>query len=155
MPGTCRRPKLARFSRAWPCGSNGRTGCPLCAGWRGDVRFESGGTVVRAALVVLDMTDGQVVERQLARLPVTYPYVPGLLSFREVPVLLQAFAQVRHWPDLVLCAGQGVCAAAVATCICSSISISRMRNWAMNNSTMSSGSGINCVSAMKPNCTMS
>ncbi|NIQ89530.1 MAG: deoxyribonuclease V [Deltaproteobacteria bacterium] len=37
----------------------------------------------------------------------SYPYVPGLLSFREVPLLLRAFERLREEPDVVLCDGQG------------------------------------------------
>ncbi len=37
----------------------------------------------------------------------SYPYVPGLLSFREIPLLLQAFERLREEPDVVLCDGQG------------------------------------------------
>src|SRR5690606_18640659 len=39
--------------------------------------------------------------------PTGFPYVPGLLSFREVPAVLEAFARLESTPDLVLCDGQG------------------------------------------------
>lgn len=47
--------------------------------------------------------------RELVRLPGTfsYPYLPGLLSFREIPLLLQAFERLSEEPDVVLCDGQG------------------------------------------------
>ena len=72
-----------------------------------DVGFEQGGSVTRAALVVLSWPDLQVMERQLARVPTTFPYVPGLLSFREMPAILAAWEQLQCKPDLLLCDGQG------------------------------------------------
>src|SRR5690606_11353142 len=57
--------------------------------------------------VVLSWPDLQVMERQLARVPTTFPYVPGLLSFREMPAILAAWEQLQHKPDLLLCDGQG------------------------------------------------
>ncbi len=73
-----------------------------------DVGFEAGGTVTRAALVVLSFPDLQVVERQLVKVPTTFPYVPGLLSFREMPAILEAFSRLQQKPDLLLCDGQGI-----------------------------------------------
>ena len=61
-----------------------------------------------AAVVVLRASDGVVVEEQTVTGRVNFPYVPGLLSFRELPALLSAFATVRHPPDAVMLDGQGV-----------------------------------------------
>jgi deoxyribonuclease V len=47
------------------------------------------------------------IERTYAILPLRFPYVPGLLSFREIPVLLAALAKLKHLPDLMFCDGQG------------------------------------------------
>ncbi len=45
--------------------------------------------------------------RAYAILPLRFPYIPGLLSFREVPVLLAALAKLKEMPDLLYCDGQG------------------------------------------------
>ena len=55
-----------------------------------DVGFEAHGTVARAAVAVLAFPSLDLVDCALARQPTPFPYVPGLLSFREVPVVLQA-----------------------------------------------------------------
>jgi len=49
-----------------------------------------------------------VVEERLVTCAVNFPYIPGLLSFREVPALLAAFAELRHSPDVVMLDGQGI-----------------------------------------------
>ena len=48
------------------------------------------------------------IERAFAILPLRFPYVPGLLSFREIPVLLAALAKLKASPDLLFCDGQGI-----------------------------------------------
>ena len=49
-----------------------------------------------------------LVEEVTATAPTTFPYVPGLLSFRELPAVLAAFDRLRQPPDLLLCDGQGI-----------------------------------------------
>lgn len=73
-----------------------------------DVGFENHGTTTRAALVVLSCPELQVQASTLARLPTRMPYIPGLLSFREVPALLEAFDQTDIQPDLLICDGHGL-----------------------------------------------
>lgn len=73
-----------------------------------DVGFERGGTVARAAVVVLGFPDLEPREHSVARLPTRFPYVPGFLSFRELPAVLAALARLRVRPDLLLCDGQGL-----------------------------------------------
>ena len=72
-----------------------------------DVGFEDGGNTTRAAVAVLSFPDLRLVERSVARRPTSFPYVPGLLSFREVPAVLDALEKLRTLPDLQLCDGQG------------------------------------------------
>jgi deoxyribonuclease V len=48
------------------------------------------------------------IGRAFAILPLRFPYVPGLLSFREIPVLLAALSKLQHPPDLLFCDGQGI-----------------------------------------------
>jgi deoxyribonuclease V len=73
-----------------------------------DVGFEVGGGVTRAAVAVLRAGDLQPAECRLARRPTAFPYVPGLLSFREIPAALDALAALRCVPDLLICDGQGL-----------------------------------------------
>ena len=73
-----------------------------------DVGFEQGNTVTRAAVAVLDYPALTLHEYAIARRPTTFPYLPGLLSFREIPAVLDALARLRCRPDLLLCDGQGI-----------------------------------------------
>ncbi|MEI2782278.1 MAG: deoxyribonuclease V [Candidatus Competibacter sp.] len=73
-----------------------------------DVGFEADGAVTRAAVAVLGYPQLELLETALARRPTEFPYVPGLLSFRELPAVLDALAQLRDPPDLLLCDGQGI-----------------------------------------------
>lgn len=73
-----------------------------------DVGFEQDGTVTRAVIVVLSWPELQLVEYQIARIPTQLPYIPGLLSFREVPGLMAAWEKIQQKPDLVLVDGQGI-----------------------------------------------
>jgi deoxyribonuclease V len=73
-----------------------------------DVGFEDRGRITRAAVAVLGFADLQLVEAALARRPTAFPYVPGLLSFREIPAVLEALAALACTPDLLLADGQGL-----------------------------------------------
>lgn len=73
-----------------------------------DVGFEEGGQITRAAAVLLDADDYRLLGQVVARVPASMPYVPGLLSFRELPALLKALAGLPQRPDLVFCDGQGI-----------------------------------------------
>ncbi len=72
-----------------------------------DVAFEEQGRVTRGAIAVLDYPGLELVEHAIARRPTAFPYIPGLLSFREIPVLLDAMTALHRQPDLLICDGQG------------------------------------------------
>lgn len=78
----------------------------LLAGF--DVGFEEQGTITRAAAVLLDADTLQPLESPVARVATSMPYVPGLLSFRELPALVAALAMLTRAPDLVFVDGQGI-----------------------------------------------
>lgn len=71
-----------------------------------DVGFH--GEVARAAVVVLSFPELEVVDYALAEVPVTFPYVPGLLAFREGPSVLAALEKLTTWPDLLIFDAQGL-----------------------------------------------
>jgi deoxyribonuclease V len=72
-----------------------------------DVGYIEGGRTARAAVAVLSFPELALVEQAVAFRPCDFPYVPGLLSFREVPAVLAALERLSCPPDLVLCDGQG------------------------------------------------
>lgn len=61
----------------------------------------------RAAVVVLDYETLQPIDQAVAEIPVPFPYVPGLLSFRETPAVLEALRQLSIEPDLLILDGHG------------------------------------------------
>lgn len=73
-----------------------------------DGALATGGADFVAGVVVWDVLRQAVVEQRAVRARCRFPYVPGLLSFRELPGLLAAFRRLRSRPDAVLCDGQGL-----------------------------------------------
>lgn len=72
-----------------------------------DLAFDPETDLAFAGVIVYRLPELTEVERQYARRKLRFPYVPGLLSFRESPVLLAAFAKLRAEPDLILIDGHG------------------------------------------------
>jgi deoxyribonuclease V len=70
------------------------------------VGFRNG--LARAAVSVLDYPGLDLVDQAIALRPTEFPYVPGLLSFREAPAVLDAIGTLRIAPDLLLVDGQGI-----------------------------------------------
>jgi len=73
-----------------------------------DCALSRDGRHVLAAVVVLEMGSWEIVETADAREPVIFPYIPGLLSFREAPACLAAVEKLKTTPDLFLIDGQGI-----------------------------------------------
>lgn len=72
-----------------------------------DCAFSTDGDQCIAAVVVWNVFTRRVVESIVERRPLRFPYVPGLLSFREAPAILAAIRKLRHEPDVFLFDGQG------------------------------------------------
>ncbi|HUU42186.1 MAG TPA: deoxyribonuclease V [Planctomycetota bacterium] len=73
-----------------------------------DVSYERTLDRFYAGVVVLSFPDLETVEEVWTSGRATFPYIPGLLTFREGPVLCRAFRALEHTPDLVIFDGQGV-----------------------------------------------
>lgn len=73
-----------------------------------DAAFPDGGQTTRAAVVLMAYPGLETLDEAVAERPTRLPYIPGLLSFRELPAILAALEQLGSVPDLVLCDGQGI-----------------------------------------------
>lgn len=73
-----------------------------------DVGFEDKGKITRAAVAVLSYPDLALHEKAIIRTSTCFPYVPGYLSFRELPGVLEALSHLKTTPDVILCDGQGI-----------------------------------------------
>lgn len=82
------------------------TGVELIAGC--DIAYHLTDSRLFAAVVVLRVSDGVILEEQTEIRETDFPYVPGLLSFREIPALLSAFRKLRRAPEAVMLDGQGI-----------------------------------------------
>lgn len=82
----------------------------------GPIRYVAGADIATykdspkgyAGVVVMTYPELRVVEEKGAEIEMVFPYIPGLLAFREAPVLLEAFAKLAQEPDLILIDGQGL-----------------------------------------------
>lgn len=73
-----------------------------------DAAFSSDSQYCLSAVVLWDRQENQVVEQHTARKKLAFPYIPGLLSFREAPALLAALRKLNQTPDVLVCDGQGL-----------------------------------------------
>jgi deoxyribonuclease V len=95
------RQLAGRIDRTRPLGK-----CDLIAGC--DVSCERFGKVIVAGVVLWRACDNSVHERRSVLMNMDFPYVPGLLTFREAPAIIAAFRKLRATPDVVFVDGQGV-----------------------------------------------
>lgn len=72
-----------------------------------DIGFQDNYHITKAAIAILKFPSLELVESATIETPTTFPYIPGYLSFREVPAILQVMEKVTITPDLILCDGQG------------------------------------------------
>ena len=73
-----------------------------------DAGFPAGGKITRVAVVVVSFPGLETLEEVVVEQPTRFPYIPGLLSFREVPVMLDGLARLELTPDVILCDGHGI-----------------------------------------------
>jgi len=73
-----------------------------------DVSYARGSNIMWAGVVVLDFPSLNKAEERWSRKKVSFPYIPGLLSFREIPALIDALRKLEIEPDLIFCDGQGI-----------------------------------------------
>lgn len=73
-----------------------------------DLGYDAKNETCRAVVVVLSFPALDLIEASEAIAPIQFPYVPGLLSFRETPVAVKALEKLKITPDVILCDGQGL-----------------------------------------------
>lgn len=73
-----------------------------------DISFNRGSDMMHAAIVLLQLPDLQPVARSLASDETSFPYIPGLLAFREMPVLLKAWNKLEQKPGVIILDGHGI-----------------------------------------------
>ncbi len=73
-----------------------------------DCSFGDEGRVSKAFIVLMKFPELEVITSTHAELPTTFPYIPGFLSFREIPVILEAIKQLPQMPDIFMVDGQGI-----------------------------------------------
>ena len=73
-----------------------------------DCSYDLNTNISRAVLTVFSFPDLNLLESCMAHLPTTFPYISGLLSFREIPVVFEAFKILSYKPDLLMVDGMGI-----------------------------------------------
>jgi deoxyribonuclease V len=73
-----------------------------------DVAYNDASDKMIGAIVILDSITFKVIEEASHEMSITFPYVPGLFSFREIPPLIEAFKKLTIKPNLIVCDAQGI-----------------------------------------------
>lgn len=73
-----------------------------------DISFNKFSETIYAGIVVLKFPELEIIERTGVVTTTKFPYIPGLLSFREIPALLEAWEKLQHMPDVLVCDGHGI-----------------------------------------------
>lgn len=73
-----------------------------------DVAYDKEKPVLYGSVVVMSLPELEMVEAAGERGVIKFPYIPGLLSFREVPILAAVLQKIRHRPEVILVDGQGI-----------------------------------------------
>jgi deoxyribonuclease V len=74
----------------------------------GDVGYSKGGILLIGGVVVLSFPEMELLDAATAYGEIPFPYIPGLLSFREGPILIEAMKKLRVRPDVMIYEGQGI-----------------------------------------------
>lgn len=89
------------FANAKPKSALSKTKQIICQGSKKE-------NLVHGAVCIFSFPDMELVEEKTDTIPLRFPYIPGLLSFREGPVLLKCFEKIKNTPDVILFDGQGI-----------------------------------------------
>lgn len=73
-----------------------------------DVGYDVVRNLAHASIVTMSLTDLKPIMQVQAYVPEPFPYIPGLLAFREIPAILTALQQLDHLPDLFMVDGHGI-----------------------------------------------
>ncbi|HXP63486.1 MAG TPA: deoxyribonuclease V, partial [Dongiaceae bacterium] len=97
---------LQREMSGLVCRSGSAEGFRFVAGLDG--AFSPDGSQCIAGVVLWDLQERRVAEQHTATAKLSFPYIPGLLSFREIPAWVAALRKLRQAPDVLMCDGQGI-----------------------------------------------
>jgi deoxyribonuclease V len=73
-----------------------------------DISYSKADPRIFGAVVILKLPEFTIIESSYAYKEIPFPYIPGLLAFRELPILWEIFKKIKKVPDVVICDGQGI-----------------------------------------------